>query len=93
MLHHVGLSIIEPAEIREFYEAVLHFRRLKQFNLDSEEVLHSIFDTDRQTEVCMMELKIPHFITSFLIITCNLLINSENNLVNPCFPQIIWLYL
>lgn len=65
MLHHVGLSIIEPAEIREFYEAVLHFRRLKQFTLDSEEVLHSIFDTDRQTEVCMMEhqhLKLELFI-------------------------------
>jgi catechol 2,3-dioxygenase-like lactoylglutathione lyase family enzyme len=65
MLHHVGLSIIESAEIREFYEAVLHFRRLKQFTLDSEEVLHSIFATNRQTEVCMLEqqdLKLELFI-------------------------------
>ena len=55
MLHHVGLSIIEPSEITTFYEAVLHFHLLKQFTLDSGEVLHSIFSTDRQTEVYMME--------------------------------------
>jgi len=65
MLHHVGLSIIESAEIGRFYEDVLHFRRLKQFTLDSEEVLYSIFATDRQTEVCMVEqqdLKLELFI-------------------------------
>ncbi len=65
MLHHVGLSIIEPEEITTFYEGVLQFRRLKQFTLDSEEVLHSIFSTDRQTEVYMMEqqdLKLELFI-------------------------------
>lgn len=65
MLHHVGLSIIEPAEITTFYEAVLHFHLLKQFTLDSREVLHSIFSTDRQTAVYMMEqqgLKLELFI-------------------------------
>ncbi len=65
MLQHIGLSIIEPAEIQNFYESVLHFRQLKQFTLDSEEVLHSIFSTDRQTEVYMMEqqdLKLELFI-------------------------------
>lgn len=65
MLHHVGLTIIEPAEIGRFYEAVLHFHRLKQFTLDSEEVLHSIFATDRQTEVFMLvyqDLKLEIFI-------------------------------
>ncbi|MDD2330845.1 MAG: VOC family protein [Bacteroidales bacterium] len=65
MLHHVGLTIIEPAEIGRFYETVLHFRRLKQFTLDSEEVLHSIFSTNKQTEVYMMErqyLKLELFI-------------------------------
>jgi catechol 2,3-dioxygenase-like lactoylglutathione lyase family enzyme len=65
MLHHVGLTIIEPAEIGRFYEAVLQFHLLKQFTLDSREVLHSIFSTDRQTEVYMLEkedLKLELFI-------------------------------
>ncbi len=48
MLHHVGLSIIEPAEIETFYETVLHFHLLKQFTLDSSDVLHSIFSTGRR---------------------------------------------
>ena len=65
MLQHIGLSIIEPAEIQNFYESVLHFRQLKQFTLDSEDVLHSIFSIDRQTEVFMLEqqdLKLELFI-------------------------------
>ena len=66
-LNYYRLTIIEPAEIGRFYEAVLHFHRLKQFTLDSEEVLHSIFATDRQTEVYMLvyqDLKLEIFIDS-----------------------------
>jgi hypothetical protein len=44
---------------------ISYYARLKQFTLDSEEVLHSIFATDRQTEVFMLvyqDLKLEIFI-------------------------------
>lgn len=65
MLHHIGISVTEPAEIRKFYEEILLFSLSYRYPLVSEELLQSIFATDQQTEVYMIErehLKLELFI-------------------------------
>ncbi|MGD9555750.1 MAG: VOC family protein [Mangrovibacterium sp.] len=55
MLHHIALTVINPDEIRTFYEEVLLFSLRYKFSLDTIDLLKQLFNTKRQTEVFVMK--------------------------------------
>ena len=54
MLNHIGSTIKDVSEIKNFYQDILGMEIIKQFNINRE-LSELIFQIDRETEVYLMQ--------------------------------------
>ncbi|MBN2480468.1 MAG: VOC family protein [Bacteroidales bacterium] len=60
MLQHIGLTVNELKEIKNFYEQILLFRMKYQFTLDVQ-ITRKIFSQDKNVDVYVMEYQGTQF--------------------------------
>jgi catechol 2,3-dioxygenase-like lactoylglutathione lyase family enzyme len=54
MLNHIGLTIIDSKEIKNFYEDILGFRIVRKFEINKE-LAYALFKIEQSAEVVSME--------------------------------------
>ncbi len=54
MLNHVGLTINDASEIKDFYQDIFGMEIVKQFTIN-EDLSKQIFEIDRETDVYLMQ--------------------------------------
>ncbi|MBN1158940.1 MAG: VOC family protein [Bacteroidales bacterium] len=59
-LQHLGLTVNDPEEIKNFYEEILLFSMKHQFTLDAK-ITGKIFGMTKNIDVCLMEYQNTRF--------------------------------